>query len=173
MKRSQFMYGFTVSVLVGLLCLSVFLTTGCKKDEPATEVPAASPAEPAAAALTCPKCNMKAADCKCKAAVEVEQTCPKCNMKAADCKCHAAAPVEAPAAAPAETPAEATEAKFINSLCPIMGTKIVPANVPENLTREFGDKKVAFCCAGCPAAWDKLTDEVKQEKLDALATVTE
>jgi hypothetical protein len=38
--------------------------------------------------------------------------------------------------------------------------------VPATLTREFKGQKVAFCCGGCPAAWDKLTDEQRRAKLD-------
>jgi len=54
----------------------------------------------------------------------------------------------------------------VNTHCPIMGSPIDPGSVPAGLTREFRGKKVGFCCGGCPAAWDKLTDEQKQAKLD-------
>jgi len=47
----------------------------------------------------------------------------------------------------------------------MMGTKIDPAKVPESLTRTYNGKKVAFCCAGCPVAWDKLSDADKTAKL--------
>jgi hypothetical protein len=57
--------------------------------------------------------------------------------------------------------------KFANAFCPIMGTKIDPKMVTANLTREYKGKKVAFCCEGCPVAWDKLTDEQKGAKLAA------
>jgi hypothetical protein len=53
----------------------------------------------------------------------------------------------------------------VNAACPIMGTEIDPDDVPENLTREFRGKTVGFCCSGCPAAWDKLSDEEKEKKL--------
>jgi hypothetical protein len=56
---------------------------------------------------------------------------------------------------------------IVNARCPIMGTKLDPAKVPDALTRTFQGQKVGFCCGGCPAAWDKLTDPQKQEKLDA------
>ena len=59
--------------------------------------------------------------------------------------------------------------KIVNTRCPIMGSKIDPANVPANLTRAFGGGKVGFCCPGCPAMWDKLTDEQKTAKLQAAA----
>ena len=54
----------------------------------------------------------------------------------------------------------------VNDRCPIMGGKIDPANVPDALTRQFKGQKVGFCCGGCPAAWDKLTDAQKEAKLD-------
>lgn len=56
----------------------------------------------------------------------------------------------------------------VNSRCPIMGSKIDPAKVPANLTRSFHGKKVGFCCAGCPAQWDKLSDAAKAKKLHAV-----
>ena len=54
-----------------------------------------------------------------------------------------------------------------NARCPIMGTKLDRDHVPDNLTRMSRGKKVGFCCAGCPKAWDKLSDPQKQEKLEA------
>ena len=60
--------------------------------------------------------------------------------------------------------------EFANVRCPIMtGSVIDPENVPADLIREFDGKKVAFCCAGCPAAWDRLTHDEKQEKLAAVS----
>jgi hypothetical protein len=56
----------------------------------------------------------------------------------------------------------------VNVRCPIMGTKIDPADVPEELTRQWKGKTVGFCCPGCPAKWDELTDEQKKEKLKAV-----
>lgn len=55
----------------------------------------------------------------------------------------------------------------VNDHCPIMGTKLDKDKVPEKLTRTFKGKTVGFCCGGCPAKWDKLSDEEKQKKLDA------
>ncbi|MCE5279635.1 MAG: hypothetical protein ABFD92_09445 [Planctomycetaceae bacterium] len=60
-----------------------------------------------------------------------------------------------------------TKSDFANTKCPMMGSKINPAKVTAALTREFKGQKVAFCCGGCPAAWDKLSDADKQTKLDA------
>jgi len=57
--------------------------------------------------------------------------------------------------------------QFVNNLCPIMGSPINPATVTKNLIRDYKGQKVAFCCAGCPATWDKLTDAQKQVKLAA------
>ena len=55
--------------------------------------------------------------------------------------------------------------EFVNAKCPIMGSAINPDNIPASLIREYKGKKVAFCCGGCPAAWDKLTDQQKDDKL--------
>ena len=55
--------------------------------------------------------------------------------------------------------------KFVNNKCPIMGTTIEPANVTEDLIREYKGQKVAFCCKMCPAEWDKLSDAEKEAKL--------
>lgn len=55
--------------------------------------------------------------------------------------------------------------KFVNDKCPIMGTAIDPANVTEDLTREYKGQKVAFCCNMCPSQWDKLSDAEKEAKL--------
>ncbi len=56
---------------------------------------------------------------------------------------------------------------FANVRCPIKGTPINPEKVTPALTREFHGQMVAFCCGGCPEAWDKLTDAEKQAKLAA------
>ena len=77
----------------------------------------------------------------------------------------AAAPAEPAEPAPAEEATATVEVAFANVKCPMMGTKIDPTNVPASLIREFKGKKVAFCCAGCPGAWDKLSDEEKESKL--------
>lgn len=61
----------------------------------------------------------------------------------------------------------AAQPKVVNTICPIMENKIDPNKVPDNLTREYEGKKIGFCCAGCPAAWDKLSDAEKKAKLDA------
>ena len=55
--------------------------------------------------------------------------------------------------------------KFANVRCPIMNAPIKPDKVTKNLVREYKGQKIAFCCAGCPAAWDKLTDKEKDAKL--------
>ena len=62
----------------------------------------------------------------------------------------------------------ATKTEFVNDRCPMMGNPIDLQNVPASLTREHKGQKVAFCCAGCPVGWDKLTDEQKDEKLSAV-----
>ena len=60
---------------------------------------------------------------------------------------------------------------FVNTACPIMGTKIDPAKVTPDLIREFNGQKVAFCCAMCPPKWDKLTDTEKKAKLMAAIAI--
>ena len=55
--------------------------------------------------------------------------------------------------------------KFANVRCPIMNAPIKPDKVTRNLVREYKGQKIAFCCAGCPAAWDKLTEKEKDAKL--------
>lgn len=72
---------------------------------------------------------------------------------------------EKPAAPAAGAPAAGMVSPFANVRCPIMGSPIDPATVPDSLVREFQGKKVAFCCGACPPAWDKLTDAEKAEHL--------
>ena len=55
--------------------------------------------------------------------------------------------------------------EFANVRCPIMGAPINPDKVAKNLIRDYKNQKIAFCCAGCPATWDKLTDAEKDSKL--------
>lgn len=55
----------------------------------------------------------------------------------------------------------------MNKRCPMMGNAIDPQAVPANLYRQHKGKGVGFCCGGCPKAWDNLSDEQKQTKLDA------
>jgi hypothetical protein len=54
---------------------------------------------------------------------------------------------------------------FINTTCPIMGSAIQSQRVSPNLVRQYRGQRVAFCCPGCPAQWDKLSDAQKQSKL--------
>ena len=61
---------------------------------------------------------------------------------------------------------KAVKSKFANVSCPIMaGSRINPDKVAKNLIRDYKGEKVAFCCGGCPAAWDKLDDAEKKAKL--------
>jgi len=55
--------------------------------------------------------------------------------------------------------------KIVNSCCPIEGTKLESDKVSAEMTCEFKGQKVGFCCLGCLTAWDKLTDEEKEAKL--------
>jgi hypothetical protein len=63
------------------------------------------------------------------------------------------------------TLAQHVKPAFANTVCPIMGSKIDTSKLPASLIREFNGQKVGFCCAGCPAQWDKLTDAQKQARL--------
>jgi hypothetical protein len=56
---------------------------------------------------------------------------------------------------------------FVNTNCPIMGTPIQAASVPPSLIRILDGQKVAFCCPGCPGAWDRLPPADKVAKLAA------
>jgi hypothetical protein len=69
--------------------------------------------------------------------------------------------------APKATTAPTTAPAYANTKCPMMDGKIDPAKVTPELTRVYKGQKVAFCCSGCPAAWDKLTDAEKDAKLAA------
>ena len=60
---------------------------------------------------------------------------------------------------------EKTATEFVNARCPMMENKIDPGKVTKELTRTYNGKKVAFCCTGCPTAWDKLSDTEKTVKL--------
>jgi hypothetical protein len=77
--------------------------------------------------------------------------CPECRMP-----CCAGKTAE---------PAKGAEGPkgVINDVCPIMGSKIDPAKVPDNLTRMYKGAKVGFCCGGCPARWDSMSDAKKAE----------
>ena len=57
-------------------------------------------------------------------------------------------------------------AAIVNTKCPMMPTRDVPADT--ELTRTFQGKTVGFCCAGCPAKWDALSDEEKATRLAAV-----
>lgn len=62
----------------------------------------------------------------------------------------------------------ADDGKIVNVRCPIMGSKVNPDKISSKLIREFEGQKVGFCCGGCPAAWDKLSDAARDEKLRAV-----
>jgi hypothetical protein len=68
-----------------------------------------------------------------------------------------------------KAPSATHVSKPVNALCPIMGGKVDPDKTPAELTRQFQGQTVGFCCGGCPASWDRLTDEQKAAKLAKLA----
>jgi len=57
--------------------------------------------------------------------------------------------------------------RFANTHCPIMGSPIDAENVAKELTRTYKGQTIAFCCAGCPAAWDRLSQAEKEAKFKA------
>jgi len=57
--------------------------------------------------------------------------------------------------------------QLANTRCPIMSSAINSKIIAANLTRDYKGQKIGFCCGGCPAAWDELSDEQKQAKLTA------
>ncbi len=69
----------------------------------------------------------------------------------------------------AEAGQEKTATEFVNARCPMMENKIDPEKVTKELTRTYKGKKIGFCCAGCPTAWDKLSDTEKAAKLAKVA----
>ena len=58
---------------------------------------------------------------------------------------------------------------FVNATCPMMGSPIDPEKVAPELVRMHKGRKVGFCCGGCPAAWDKLSEAQKEAKLQGAA----
>ncbi len=67
----------------------------------------------------------------------------------------------------ARKPLAPVKVGFLNARCPIMGSQINPKKVTPGLVRKYKGGKVAFCCGGCPPAWDKLTDAQRAAKLKA------
>lgn len=56
--------------------------------------------------------------------------------------------------------------QYANNLhCPVMGSPVYINRVDIKLTRDYKGRIIAFCCPGCPAEWDKLTEAQKQAKL--------
>ena len=58
--------------------------------------------------------------------------------------------------------------QFANTHCPIMGSFIDVDAVDKSLTRDYKGWKIAFCCGGCPLAWDRLTDGQKQYRVPGI-----
>ena len=77
-----------------------------------------------------------------------------------------AEPERGPGAGATTQPAE--KVATVNDKCPMMGGKVPKAAVSPALVREFKGQKIGFCCSGCLAPWDKLTEIEKTEKLAAV-----
>lgn len=58
------------------------------------------------------------------------------------------------------------KAPVANAKCPMSGKTIARADVPAEWTRMYKGRKIGFCGAACPAAWGKLSDAEKNEKLE-------
>lgn len=56
----------------------------------------------------------------------------------------------------------------VNTHCPMTGTRLDPAKVESDpgYRRDFRGHKVGFCCANCPEAWDKMSDQQKQQAVE-------
>lgn len=55
--------------------------------------------------------------------------------------------------------------KFVNATCPMLGSPIQADKVTDDLIRVYQDKRIAFCCNGCPEKWDGLSRVRKVAKL--------
>ena len=81
-----------------------------------------------------------------------------------------AEPERDPGSGPTTQPA--AKVATVNDKCPMMGGKVIKAGVSPALVRDFNGQKVGFCCAGCLAPWDKLTEIEKAEKLAVVMVPT-
>jgi hypothetical protein len=62
--------------------------------------------------------------------------------------------------------------RIINAKCPMIGGKVDMDKTSEKMTRMYKGIKIGFCCAGCPEAWDKLSDKEKSGRLSKLMEVS-
>jgi hypothetical protein len=97
------------------------------------------------------------------ASVWAQGACSGHRSNACAMACKDQSPAAQPASTPSSRPAQA--GKPANAVCPIMGGTVDPDKTSAELTRQFRGQTVGFCCGGCPAPWDKLTDEQKAAKL--------
>jgi hypothetical protein len=72
------------------------------------------------------------------------------------------------ASATPSTGPPASAIKVVNTRGPIQDKPIDPVKVPDSLTRQYKGRRIGFCSAGCPQAWDKLSDAQKDAKLAAM-----
>jgi len=61
--------------------------------------------------------------------------------------------------------AATSKSAVVNARCPTTGEALSPEGVSENLTRDHKGRKIGFCCHGCLAEWDRLTDAEKDARL--------
>ena len=57
--------------------------------------------------------------------------------------------------------------KVVNKCCPMEGTEIDCNNVPLQLTAQYKEELIGFCCPKCRMEWNKLSDEERDAKLKA------
>lgn len=163
---------------VGIVAFELIAAEPATGGKTATTAPATCPV--GGCGMQGGSCPMMAGGCctMCKDSLTVAMTALDAAQKALDSgdKAAAGAQIAKAREALAKMQAMMAEAppagKFANARCPIMGSPIDAAKVPENLTRQYKGMNVAFCCGGCPAAWDKLTDAEKDAKLEAVMTTT-
>lgn len=134
-------------------------------------MPSAAPADPHAAHMQTPAGNaavattQPSADAKCLTDAVNAIEAAKKAIRSGDTKAALVLMDKAQALIIQSREGTTKPAAFANVTCPIMGSKIDPAKVPASLVREYKGKKIAFCCGGCPAQWDKLSDAEKDAKL--------
>jgi hypothetical protein len=73
-----------------------------------------------------------------------------------------AAPVRVPAPAPA---APDTQARVINTMCPIGGDDFEEPIRPATLAREWKGQTIGFCCKDCAMKFDRMKPEERDETL--------
>jgi len=53
----------------------------------------------------------------------------------------------------------------INTRCPITGNDFDPVELSASRIRRYKGQVIGFCSPDCPAEWDELSDEEKEDRL--------